>query len=107
MTPKQKTWVFTVSGTAVGSILVILLLAWAGHFEATAETARTAEENATAQAEHAETQAKLITIVEGLSAIHDAETAALEKVAELCLSGKLTDCNECAAAGIELGSCVQ
>jgi hypothetical protein len=100
MTLKQRTWFFTVSSAVAGSILVVLLLAWAGHFEATAETARTAEETA-------EIQTKLVTIVEKLSAIHDAETAAKAKVAELCLAGKLDDCSECAGAGIELEKCVE
>jgi hypothetical protein len=106
MTSKQKTWVLGVSGTVAGSIFCFFLLMWWGHFEATAQTARTAEENAARAAEHEETQERLISIVEGLKGIHDAETAALEKVASLCRAGKLTDCDECGGAGVELERCL-
>lgn len=99
MTIKTKNWVLGVSGTVMGSVLCFLLFAWMGHFEATAETARSAEETA-------EMQTQLVKIVDRLSNIHEVKDAGLEKVAELCRSGKLKDCDDCAEAGVELGKCV-
>ncbi len=100
MTTRTKNWALGVSGTVAGSILCFSLFAWMGHFEATAETARTAGETA-------EMQARLVDIVEGLSTYHKVEDAGLQKVAELCLAGKLKDCDDCAEAGVELGKCVE
>jgi hypothetical protein len=99
MTSRGRSWALGVSATLTGTILCLLILAWVGHFEATAETARSAEETA-------ELTARLVTVVEGLSHYHRVEDAGLEKVAELCLAGKLKDCDDCAEAGIELGRCV-
>ena len=107
MTAKTKNWVLGVSGTVMGSVLCFLLFAWMGHFEATAETARTAEESAELIVKHHETQDRLIEIVDRLSAFHDDANAALKKVAELCRAGKLTDCSDCAESGVELRKCVQ
>lgn len=100
MTARAKTWVLGISGTVAGTLICLLIIVWAGHFEATAETARSAEETA-------EMQSRLVDIVEGLSHYHKVEDAGLEKVAELCLAGKLKDCDDCAEAGVELGRCME
>ena len=106
MTVKTKSWILGVSGTFFGTILVLLSLALMGHFKATAQTARTVEENTKIQIQHEENQNKLVEIVDKLAAFHSVEDAGLEKVAELCRAGKLKDCDDCAEAGVELGRCV-
>ena len=106
MTVKTKGWVYGVSGTFVGTILVLLSLAWIGHFEATAQTARTAEEIAKIQVQHEANQDRLVEIVDSLAAFHSADDVALKRDAELCRAGKLKDCDDCAGAGVELKRCV-
>ncbi len=105
MTAKTKNWVLGVSGNVMGSILCFLLLMWWGHFEATAQTARTAQETAEIQVQHEVNQDRLVEIVDRLAALHAADEAALRKVAELCRAGKLKDCDDCAKAGVELDKC--
>lgn len=100
MTTKAKTWYLTVAGTVVGSVLCFGLLMWVGHFKATAQTARTAEENA-------EIVERLVENVDLLTEIHEHEEAGKEKVAELCNAGKLDDCDDCAEAGVNLDKCTE
>ncbi len=100
MTAKTKNWTLGVLGMVVGTVLCFGLAAWLGHFKASAQTASTGKETA-------EIVDKLVVVVDKLANIHEAEDAGLRKAAELCHSGKLSDCDECAAAGVELRKCSQ
>ena len=105
MTTKAKSWIFGVSGTIAAGTISFVLLLWFGHFEATAQTARTAEENAEIAEKHDVMQNRLIKVVEQLSELHTAEDAKLSMVAELCRAGKLDDCSDCAKADVKLSKC--
>lgn len=91
-------WALGASATVAGTISVVLILLWAGHFKATAETGRTAEQTK-------EATDKLITVVEGLVSIHDVDAAGLAKTTEFCNSGMISDCQMCAEAGVNLEKC--
>ena len=93
-------WIIGVSGSVVSTIAVVLILLWAGHFEATAETGRTAEETK-------QITDDLVTVVEGLVSIHDVDAAGLVKTAEFCNSGMISDCKICAEAGVALEKCTK
>ncbi len=98
MTNKAKNWVLVVSSAVSGTIICFALAVWLGHFEASAQTANTAEKTAI-------TVDRLVIVVDKLTSIHEDEDAGLRKVAELCYAGKLTDCDDCAEAGVELRKC--
>jgi hypothetical protein len=100
MTAKTKNWMLGVAGCVSGSVLCFAMIAWLGHFQATAQTARTAEQTA-------EIQERLVGIVDSLTKIHEHEDAAKVKVAELCNAGKLDDCSDCAEAGVSLERCTE
>ena len=104
---KLAEWFPGVKSKVVGSIIVILLLAWAGHFKSTAQTARSAEENKAIAQETNDTVKEVVEVVKGLASIHSAGAAATLKVAELCKAGIVTDCSECSKAKVKLEKCAK
>lgn len=88
------------------AVIIFGLKLWFGHFEFTGATAAKANELDIRQEQSEKTQQELIALTKSLGAIHDAEQAAMAKVGELCRSGKLTDCGDCGAAGVELLKCM-
>ncbi len=88
-----------MGGTVTGALILFLMNAQIGHYAQAGQNTRSIERSE-------EIQEKLAGIVEYLSGIHKDADAALAKVAELCRAGKLTDCDDCAAAGVTLQACV-
>ncbi len=105
MTTWVRNTVGGVTATVVAAVIGFLLLAWLGHFDATAQTEAKAKENSERADKQDATMEKVVVVLESLSAIHTAEEAKQAMVAELCRSGKLDDCADCARAGIELDRC--
>lgn len=88
-----------VVSTVAAAVILLGINAWVGHFAQAGQDHRSIEETQ-------EIQERLTGIVEYLSNIHRDADAALAKVAELCRSGKFKDCEDCAAAGVELPACM-
>lgn len=97
MTTGRK-WVIGVSGSVASGFIGFALVMWFGHFAQAGQNTRSIEETQ-------EIQGQLVEIVDKLSNIHEAKDAGKEKMAELCRAGKLTDCSDCAEAGIFLDKC--
>ena len=77
-----------VSGTVSSAIIVFMLTLWWGHFEATAQTARS-------NAETEEIQETLVKVVDRLSKIHESGDAAKKQTVRMCEAGQISDCNVC------------
>ena len=89
-----------VVSTVVAAVILIGLNGWLGHFAQAGQNTRSIEKTE-------EIQEQLVGLVDLLVSIHKDADAALAKVAELCRAGKLKDCDDCAAAGVELPACVK
>lgn len=93
-----KRWAVGVSATVVSGFIGFALVMWVGHFAQAGQNTRSI-------AEGEKIQGQLVEIVEKLSDIHEDRDAAIVERAELCRAGKLTDCEDCASAGIFLEKC--
>ncbi len=87
-----------VSGTVVSGFIGFLLVMWFGHFAQAGENTRSIEESE-------KIQGQLVVIVDKLSEIHEEKDVGLAVIAQLCKEGKLSDCDDCAEAGVFLEEC--
>ena len=92
-------WRMGVAATVSAAVIIFGLKLWYGHLAQAGEDHSRIEQSEKVQSE-------LVALTKSLGAIHDAEQAAMAKVGELCRSGKLTDCGDCGAAGVELLKCM-
>lgn len=103
--PNAK-WCWGIAGTVGGAVFLFGLNAQLGHYAQGGQDTQDISQNTRSIKQTEEIQEKLAGIVEYLSSIHRDADAALAKVAELCRSGKFRDCEDCAAAGVELPACM-
>ena len=88
-----------VSGTVIAGVIGFLLLLWWGHFEATAQTARSQAETEEIQEKVVDSQAKIIEAVERLADIHEDADVAKSQTFALCMAGDVSKCSVCKAVG--------
>ena len=89
----RKQFALGISGTVIAGIIGFLLLLWWGHFEATAQTARS-------QAETEEIQGRIVDAVEKLTNLHEDENVAKQNTISLCKAGDISKCSTCKAVGV-------
>lgn len=97
---KPKQWALGVSGTVVAGIISFLLVMWWGHFEATAQTARSQAETEEIQEKVVDSQAKIVEAVEKLTEIHEDADVARKQTKKLCQSGEIARCQTCLDVGV-------
>lgn len=96
-----------IASTVVAAAILIGLNAWVGHFAQAGQNTRSIEETQEIQGQLAENQEHLVELVDELAALHKVEDAELSAWTKLCNAGKLTDCDDCAEAGVTLPKCVE
>lgn len=89
----RKQLALGVSSTVVAGMIGFLLLLWWGHFEATAQTARS-------QVETEKITERLVDVVEKLTNIHEDADVAKAQTISLCKAGDISKCSVCRKVGV-------
>ena len=97
-----KKWIIRVSGTVGGTIILLALAAQLSHYARSGETEERSRENEQRNVEQDKALAPIRELVEKLGNRAAAEDAALERDAELCRQGVITDKMICGAAGEDI-----